>query len=154
MRSPCLAPMKSATTDLTTTSRSTSWPPSSMSSVPMLPEMSTASMRSRPEVGSSTGSPVHWGRAAAVTSASQMAHSNSMRRGNCRTGRSLFTSACSRNAPRLGTVRAAWVSTTERHNRRARNGSGASANAYGQIHSIMSAPRSASSGHTRGRRSG
>ncbi len=33
--------------------------------------MSTTSMRSRPVVGNSIGSPIHCGRAAAVTSASQ-----------------------------------------------------------------------------------
>ncbi len=37
----------------------------------MLPERSTASMRSRPVTGSESGGPNHWGRAAARTSSTQ-----------------------------------------------------------------------------------
>ena len=44
-----------------------------MSSVPMDPEISTASMRSRPVTGTWSGSPVHWGRMAATTRQIQIA---------------------------------------------------------------------------------
>ena len=97
-----------------------------MSSVPMLPEMSTASIKSRPVVGRVTGSPVHCGRAAAVNSASQASHSSAGRQCKRRVRPVKALSGCRRNELTSGTVRAAWRLASGRQSQRSKAGSGAS----------------------------
>src|SRR5690606_17182964 len=63
--------MKAASSSLTMVRRLTSRPSSCMSRNSMLPDRSTASIMSRPLEAVGSGSPSHWGLAAAITSSTQ-----------------------------------------------------------------------------------
>ena len=72
--------MKSVTTSFTAFRRLVTRPSTSMSSVFMLPEMSMASIRSRPLLGRLTGSPVNCGRATAPSRQAHASHASSSAR--------------------------------------------------------------------------
>ena len=106
----------------------------------MLPEMSTASIRSLPVVGIVMGSPVHWGRARAAISETHINQSSKILRFM------YFHSATSSfeppiKGPKDGTRRAGLSCLASLRKRRTSQGNGRSKNANGQIHSIISDSR-------------
>ncbi len=131
MRSPSRRPMKSLATALVAVSRSTRRLPSSKSFASILPDRSTASIRLRPDTGTSSSSPMRSGRAAARTSSAHATTATQNRQLNsCSTSE---RSASIEKPLKLGTRRpASWVPTTGGSNARTSKGSGSASSIQGQ----------------------
>ena len=136
MRSPTRRAMNSRATALQAVSRSTGWLFSTKSLSCMLSDRSTASIRSRPLSGISTGSPSHSGRAALVSSSSQMqAASSTLVRAAWPLPPPASSTSKSRSS---GTRRAApCAGVAGLSKRRSSHGSGSSANIQGQSNCSM-----------------
>ena len=100
----------------------------------MLPEMSTASIKSRPVVGSSTGSPVTCGRAKATMSIAHPNQSQASRQRD-RVAVGAWTSDMAK-ALASGTNSALSFAGAGRDSQRTNKGSGNAAKAKGQANSI------------------
>ena len=107
-----------------------------MSSVPMLPEMSTANMRSLPEAGSDTGSPISCGLAAAVTRNVQ-ARQRRIIFHRRRPGSPEWAVVTLEKSPKLGTVSAASARSLCGNRNLTSRGRGSAQNTHGHNHSII-----------------